>query len=107
MANSPTEADVHAEPLAVLRARTSEKWTAYPSDVLPLFVAEMDYPLAAPIITALVERVRASDTGYVGSPGPLAPAFVAFAQRKWGWEVDPSASTQRPMSASRSSKPCA
>ena len=96
MANSPTEADVHAqqldvhaEPLAVLRTRTSEKWTAFPADVLPLFVAEMDYPLAAPIITALVERVRASDTGYVGSPGPLAPVFVAFAQRKWGWEVDP------------------
>jgi len=92
MANSPTEAqqlEVHAEPLAILRARTSEKWTAHPADVLPLFVAEMDYPLAAPIITALVERVRASDTGYVGSPGPLAPAFVAFAQRKWGWEIDP------------------
>lgn len=91
MANSPTEAEaqVHAEPLAILRTRTSEKWTAHPADVLPLFVAEMDYPLAAPIITALVERVRASDTGYVGSPGPLAPAFVAFAQRKWGWEVDP------------------
>jgi cystathionine beta-lyase len=80
---------VHAEPLAILRTRTSEKWTAHPADVLPLFVAEMDYPLAAPIITALVERVRASDTGYVGSPGPLAPAFVAFAQRRWGWEVDP------------------
>ena len=92
MANSPTEAqqlEVHAEPLAILRTRTSEKWTAHPADVLPLFVAEMDYPLAAPIITALVERVRASDTGYVGSPGPLAPAFVAFAQRKWGWEIDP------------------
>ena len=82
--------DVHADPLHVLRTRTSEKWTSYPNDVLPLFVAEMDYPLAAPIIDALVKRVRASDTGYVGSPGPLAPAFAAFAERRWGWQVDPT-----------------
>jgi cystathionine beta-lyase len=82
--------EVRAEPLEVLRTRTSEKWTAFPSDVLPLFVAEMDYPLAEPIVTALVDRVRASDTGYVGSPGPLAPAFAAFAERRWGWQVDPA-----------------
>jgi cystathionine beta-lyase len=82
--------EVRAEPLEVLRTRTSEKWTAFPADVLPLFVAEMDYPLAAPIVTALADRVRASDTGYVGSPGPLAPAFAAFAKRHWGWEVDPA-----------------
>lgn len=81
--------DVHAEPLEVLRARTSEKWTAYPSDVLPLFVAEMDYPLADPIIRTLVNRVRASDTGYVGDPGPLPAAFAHFAATTWGWRVDP------------------
>jgi cystathionine beta-lyase len=83
-------AEVRAEPLEVLRTRTSEKWTAFPPDVLPLFVAEMDYPVAEPIVTALVDRVRASDTGYVGSPGPLAPAFAAFAERRWGWQVDPA-----------------
>jgi cystathionine beta-lyase len=82
--------DVHADPLELLRARTSEKWTAHPADVLPLFVAEMDYPLADPIIATLVERIRASDTGYVGEPGPIAPAFAAFAQRSWGWQVDPA-----------------
>jgi cystathionine beta-lyase len=81
---------VHADPIELLRARTSEKWTTYPADVLPLFVAEMDYPLAEPIIATLIDRVRASDTGYVGSPGPLAPAFAAFAQRIWIWQVDPA-----------------
>jgi cystathionine beta-lyase len=81
--------DVHAESLSTLRARTSEKWTAYPNDVLPLFVAEMDYPLADPIVRTLVDRVRASDTGYVGSPGPLPEAFAHFAAATWGWQVDP------------------
>jgi cystathionine beta-lyase len=82
--------DVHAEPLSALRQRTSEKWTVYPDDVLPLFVAEMDYPLADPIIRTLVERVRASDTGYVGSPGALPDAFAHFAATTWGWQVDPA-----------------
>ncbi len=70
--------------------RTSQKWTTYPPDVLPLFVAEMDYPLAEPVATAIIDRIRASDTGYVASPGPLAPALAGYAQRTWGWEVDPS-----------------
>jgi len=82
---------VTADPLPLLRARTSEKWTAFPPEVLPLFVAEMDYPLAPVVAQAIVDRVRASDTGYVGSPGPLAPAFAAFAERTWGWTVDPAA----------------
>ena len=50
---------VDAEPLDRLRERTSAKWRLFPPDVLPLFVAEMDYPLAAPIIRVLQERIAA------------------------------------------------
>jgi cystathionine beta-lyase len=81
--------DVHADPLPKLRQRTSEKWRAYPDDVLPLFVAEMDYPLAQPISEALVAAVRRSDTGYVGEGAELQRAFSSFANRRWGWKVDP------------------
>ena len=80
---------VRADPIELLRARTSEKWTAHPPDVLPLFVAEMDYPLAPVVADAIIARVAASDTGYVGSAGPLAPSFAAYAERTWGWSVDP------------------
>ncbi|MWV48492.1 aminotransferase class I/II-fold pyridoxal phosphate-dependent enzyme [Rathayibacter sp. VKM Ac-2803] len=79
---------VRAEPLAILRQRTSAKWRLHPEDVLPLFVAETDYPLAPVIAERLVERVRASDTGYAFGPGPLAGAFASFAERRWGWQVD-------------------
>jgi len=79
-----------ADPLETLRARTSEKWTAYPEPVLPLFVAEMDYPLAPAIMATLVERVQASDTGYLGGPGRLGESFAGFAARCWGWEVEPA-----------------
>jgi cystathionine beta-lyase len=81
--------DVHAEPLQSLRERTSEKWRAYPEDVIPLFVAEMDYPLAEPIAEALTEAVRRSDTGYARPGGELPRAFADFAARRWGWQVDP------------------
>ena len=85
----PAAPAVRADSLELLRRRTSEKWTTYPADVLPLFVAEMDYPLAEPVASAIIERVRASDTGYVAGPGALAPAFANFALQSWGWPVDP------------------
>ena len=76
---------VDAEPLETLRLRTSVKWTEYPPDVLPLWVAEMDYPLAPGLSRVLHERVTASDSGYVGGPGELPAVFADFAERHWGW----------------------
>ncbi|WP_244303232.1 hypothetical protein [Leucobacter coleopterorum] len=73
---------------ALLRAqRTSLKWTRFPADVLPLFVAEMDFTVAPEVQQALIERVLASDLGYLDGPGPLANTFADFAQDRWGWEV--------------------
>lgn len=79
-----------APDLATLRRRTSEKWSLYPDDVLPLFVAEMDYQIAPFVADALVAQVRADDLGYVADAGPVGEAFAGFAARRWGWSVDPS-----------------
>ncbi|MCY7289092.1 MAG: aminotransferase class I/II-fold pyridoxal phosphate-dependent enzyme, partial [Cryobacterium sp.] len=81
--------DVTADPLSLLRTRTSMKWRSYPGDVLPLFVAEMDFPLAEPVADALIAAVRRSDTGYVSPVNGLGEAFAGFAARRWGWRVDP------------------
>jgi cystathionine beta-lyase len=81
---------VKALPLAELRERSSEKWREYPADVLPLFVAETDFPLAPAISTALQRAVEIGDTGYVASRTPLAESFAAFAVRRYGWEPDPT-----------------
>lgn len=78
-----------AEPLDVLRRRTSEKWTSHAPDVLPMFVAEMDYPLAPAIRTALAEAVERGDTGYANPrEGAVGEAFADFARAAWGWEPD-------------------
>jgi len=71
-------------------SRSSLKWTRYPDDVLPLFVAEMDYPISERVRAAIIERVAASDLGYIDSAGPLAGAFADFASQRWDWAVDPS-----------------
>lgn len=79
-----------ALPLAELRQRTSEKWREYPDDVLPLFVAEMDFALAPEITRALERAVALGDTGYVASRTPLPEAFAGFAERRYGWAADPA-----------------
>ncbi|WP_136042036.1 MULTISPECIES: MalY/PatB family protein [unclassified Microbacterium] len=81
---------VKALPLAELRERSSEKWREYPADVLPLFVAETDFPLAPAISAALRRAVEIGDTGYVASRTPLAESFAAFANRRYGWLPDPA-----------------
>ena len=45
-----------------LRRRTSMKWRAHPADVLPLWVAEMDVPLAEPVVRALADARRRAAT---------------------------------------------
>ena len=75
--------------LAELRERRSIKWRKFDPDVLPLFVAEMDTPLAEPIAEALAAAVARGDTGYA-HPGRLPEAFAAFAARRYGWTPDPA-----------------
>ena len=74
-----------------LRLRRSAKWRFYDEDVLPAWVAEMDFPLAAPVRIALAEAVELDDTGY-GYPDALglAEAFAGFAAARLDWEVDPA-----------------
>ncbi|PWR10175.1 cystathionine beta-lyase [Micromonospora acroterricola] len=68
-----------------LRQRTSLKWREYPDDVLPLWVAEMDVPLAEPVARAITDAVARGDTGYTA--GTAYPqALAEFARRRWGWD---------------------
>ena len=57
-------------PLARLRERGSIKWRRFDADVLPLFVAEMDADLAAPIAERLQRAIALGDTGYPGMALP-------------------------------------
>jgi cystathionine beta-lyase len=75
--------------LTELRRRKSHKWRAYPPDVLPAFVAEMDFGLAEPIRAAVTAALDLGDTGYAHT-GELGTAFAQFASGCWGWAPDPA-----------------
>lgn len=70
------------------RTRTSVKWVAYPSDVLPVWVAEMDAEPCPPVVEAVAAAVRRGDTGYGWGPR-YTDAVVRYAADTWGWQVDP------------------
>jgi cystathionine beta-lyase len=72
-----------------MRTHRSEKWRGYPEDVLPLFVAEMDFPIAKPIQDELLHMISHSDMGYISMVPELGRAFAGFAKRRWNWDVKP------------------
>jgi len=82
-------APLQALPLDELRQRSSTKWRKYPHDILPFFVAEMDYALAPAITRTLLRAVELGDTGYTPPEPGVREAFVDFAARRFDWEVDP------------------
>lgn len=77
-----------AHDLAELQSHRSEKWRGFPHDVLPLPVAEMDFPVAEPIKAILTEMVAHSDLGYLGPIPELGLGFKKFAAERWNWNVD-------------------
>ena len=87
----PGSHDLPVDPVDTLRQRRSAKWQTYPADVLPLTVAEMDFPLAAPVAASLREAVERSDTGYAMAVPELGRAIAGFAASRWKWDVDPAA----------------
>ena len=74
-----------------LRDRRSEKWRAHPADVLPMFIAEMDFGVAPAIADELARAVATGDTGYIhGADRSAFAAFADFAVDRWGWRPDPA-----------------
>jgi cysteine-S-conjugate beta-lyase len=71
------------------RHTDSEKWCRYGDDVLPLWVADMDFPSPEPVIQALRERVEHGIFGYGGEPAELRDLIVARLAERWGWHVSP------------------
>ena len=76
--------------LETLRARRSAKWTFFADDVLPAWVAEMDFAPPPAVTAVLRDAVDRGDLGYssVEASG-LLESFARFAARRWDWEPDP------------------
>ena len=58
-------------------------------DVIPMWVADMDFPAAKPIVAAMKKRAAHEFYGYT-KPGPeLIEAIVSRMQRKFNWQIEP------------------
>ena len=70
------------------RSTFSAKWDKYQGrDVLPFWVADMDFPAPSFLLDALAERVRHGILGYTRTPEPLAAVFCEWMKRNHGWQV--------------------
>jgi cystathionine beta-lyase len=74
------------------RSTDCEKWDRYDEDVLPLWVADMDFRSPEPVIRALADRV---EHGYFGYPNDyrhvtdLRYAFIDWLAERHSWQVQP------------------
>lgn len=71
------------------RGAGSLKWEHYPEDVLPMWVADMDFRSPPPVIRALEAWAAQGIFGYPSPPPRLAQVIVARLERLYGWTVTP------------------
>ena len=65
------------------------KWTWYPSDVLPLWVADMDFRAPPPLLATLRRAVEQGVLGYELPSRALLETVAGRMGRLYGWKVDP------------------
>lgn len=69
--------------------RVLNKWTIYPRDVLPLWVADMDFRSPEPVLRALHRAVDQGVLGYELPSGALLEAVAARMDQLYGWKISP------------------
>ncbi|MHB2138960.1 MalY/PatB family protein [Pseudomonas monsensis] len=67
----------------------STKWSRYPADVLPMWVADMDFAAPPVVIEALQQRLLHPLLGYSVAQDNLREAIVADLWNKFAWQVKP------------------
>ena len=56
-------------------------------DVIPLWIADMDFKTAEPVIKALREKVEHGIFGYVYRPDEYFQSFINWQKKRFGWDV--------------------
>jgi len=68
----------------------SVKWNKYGNrDIIPMWVADMDFACAPAIVQALRKRVDHPVYGYSEPPSGLVDATIAHLQNDYGWKIQP------------------
>jgi cystathionine beta-lyase len=71
------------------RHSASVKWDLYQGrDIIPLWVADMDFRSPPAVIEALHERADHGIFGYASVPPELTDAVLAMLEEEYGWQAD-------------------
>ena len=74
------------------RRRTdSTKWSSFDDDILPMWIADMDFLCPPAVIDALKARVEHGVFGYTLEPKELRGLLADYMERHYGWRVAPDA----------------
>lgn len=68
----------------------SAKWSVFPEDVLPMWVADMDFESPPAVKAALHDAVEHGIFGYMFPPQELPRLLAERNQRLYGWALDPA-----------------
>jgi cystathionine beta-lyase len=66
-----------------------KKWNLYDADVLPMWVADMDFAVAEPILSALRNRLEHPVFGYAKASSALREAIVGWLWQQHQWRIEP------------------
>jgi len=73
-----------------LRQRKTIKWNFFEPDVLPLWIAEMDFPTAPAVVDGIRACVANEEFGYPPVGEDVLPRATAdWCRRRYGWQVQP------------------
>jgi cystathionine beta-lyase len=73
------------------RHTESNKWRKFGPDVLPLWVADMDFTSPEPVVRALRERVEHGIYGYLAEQPSFYEVVTDRLWKRYGWRVAPDA----------------
>lgn len=72
------------------RDTNSLKWGKYAgTDIIPLWVADMDFSMPSPVYDALIRRMEHPMLGYTIASESVVQATVSHLQHNYGWDIDP------------------
>jgi cystathionine beta-lyase len=75
-----------------LRTKRGIKWRRFDPEVIPAWLADMDFPPAPQVTEAIQELLEGADLGYPGwvQGTPLRAAFAERMAQRHGWALDPA-----------------
>lgn len=84
--------DFHLQENTLIKVKNRQnthslKWDKFPADVIPMWVADMDFASPEPIIKAIQDRVSDGVFGYTKADAELDQAIIDNARNNYDWEI--------------------